>query len=216
MIWGIFLHGCYSSTKSLLKKKIRKQSNRSKCKVYPVALKKWPRWEVVNRKTATALILGKATAKRQSWRAPLPPRSQLDAVFSCCLSLVDSAENRNVRLEHCELRSQVEETAQCPCWVCWVVITRSDFPPYFLNRHLHTGSVQWKDRGRGLPLIPMRCSCVLSLVAWGDGRNHRVVDSRLADAELKAACQSKPNILDLARTGWWVCGPENAIHHLDF
>lgn len=95
MIWGIFLHGCYSSTKSLLKKKnIRRQINRSKCKVYPVALKKWPRWEVVNRKTATALILGKAPAKRQSWRAPLPPRSQLDAVFSCCLSLADSAEKQ--------------------------------------------------------------------------------------------------------------------------
>ena len=172
MIWGIFLHGCYCSTKSLLKIKIRKQSNRSKCKVYPVALKKWPRWEVVNRKTATALTLGKETAKRQSWRTPLPPRSQLVAVFSCCLSLADSAEKQKGQT-----------------WTLWAVLPGwrdSSVPmpgllgsyyqkwlsPCFLNCHLHTGGVGWKYKGKG-PLIPMLCPCVLSLGPWGAGRTTR-------------------------------------------
>lgn len=101
------------------------------------------------------------------------------------------------------------------CWVCWVVITRSDFSPYFLTCQLHTGECGVKaQRGRGL--IPMLCSCIdPSLLPRGDGRNHKVVDARPAGTELRAACQRQANILDLARAGWWVCGPENAIHYQD-
>lgn len=199
--------------KVYLKKKIRKQSNRSQRKVYPAALKKWPRWEV-NRKTATALTLGKERAKRQSWRTPLPPRSQLVAVFGCCLSLADSAEKQ-----------------KCQTWTLWAALPgRRDrsvpmlgllgsyYQKWLFPLFLNLSAAHWecgvKAQGEGAPNPDAVFMCVITSSQgwWKEPQGGGCETGR---HWAKGSLPDKPNILDLARAGWWVCGPENAIHYQD-